>query len=159
MATKVQGSGVTFKPDPTMAGPYNYTRADIPIFAPGYGYNQTIAAPPGTPATTPPPASPPTAPTAPTPAQKAATQATIQSRLNNIAANGAVRPMAMTPLASPNVQPSGRELASPWFGTVANPIPDMTSGPGYRTPTGLPQINVSRTSLAAALAKPRAPLR
>lgn len=47
--SKGQGSGVTFTPDASYAGPYNYTRADIPIYAPGTGYNQTLPTPPGTP--------------------------------------------------------------------------------------------------------------
>lgn len=55
--SKGQGSGVTFTPDASYAGPYNYTRADVPIYAPGTGYNQTLPTPPGTP-----PAAPPAAP-------------------------------------------------------------------------------------------------
>lgn len=54
---KGQGSGVSFTPDASYAGPYNYTRADVPIYAPGTGYNQTLPPPPGDPA-----APPPTAP-------------------------------------------------------------------------------------------------
>ena len=45
------GSGVSFSPDPTMNGPYNYTRADIPLYKPGAPVTQTPLPPVTTTAT------------------------------------------------------------------------------------------------------------
>ncbi len=57
---KPKGSGVTFTPDANINGPYNYTRADIPIYK-----TPPAASAPGGPGSTPGPAPAPT-PTTPT---------------------------------------------------------------------------------------------
>ena len=85
------GSGVSFSPDPTMNGPYNYTRADIPLYKPGAGYHTMVASPPGAPVTqTPLPPVTTTAPPTPRPSGR------------NMASTAAVSPMMANPRDIPS---------------------------------------------------------
>ena len=85
------GSGVSFSPDPTMNGPYNYTRADIPLYKPGAGYHTMVASPPGAPVTQ-------------TPLPPVTTTATPTPRPSgrNMASTAAVSPMMANPRDIPS---------------------------------------------------------
>lgn len=147
MATsKGQGSGVTFTPDATYAGPYNYTRADIPIYNPAAASSGGG----GAPTTTPDPTKPPKTPQQ----QRQAQTQRMKQNLQNIARDGAVRPIGnrlayqkpQSPLeriaAGGAVRPIGNRL-------VNNPVPDNSSLLHQRGT--LPKMPVNQTGTGMAL--------